>query len=201
MSWLARLKSEKPQEPTLENLRNPHPVALKGSLASPPEGLQKNEEGFLGSLASLRGTPRKVKAIGNTPALGPIDAHTDTANDLSDPHSGDGPSPQVDHPAPPDPDSCCWPYSAAMNGQEIDTFTARLARFTDKGMGPHDVERLADMLVIRDRESDDRRLCLECVHLHGNGRWRCGNSQAADVAREGLAPTLVQTLQRCCGFN
>ena len=32
-----------------------------------------------------------------------------------------------------DPDRWCWPHSEAMNGQEIDTFTARLARFTDKG--------------------------------------------------------------------
>lgn len=34
--------------------------------------------------------------------------------------------------AMPDLDRWCWPHSAAMNGAEIDTFTARLARFTDK---------------------------------------------------------------------
>ena len=63
-----------------------------------------------------------------------------------------------------------------------------------------EAERLADKLVIRDREGDDRRLCLECAHLHGAGRWRCGNWDAADVAREGLAPDLVKTLQRCSGY-
>ena len=87
-----------------------------------------------------------------------------------------------------------------MSGQEIDTFTARLARFTDKGASLEEAERLADKLVIRDREGDDRRLCLECAHLHGAGRWRCGNWDAADVAREGLAPDLVKTLQRCSGY-
>lgn len=99
-----------------------------------------------------------------------------------------------------DPDRCCWPHSEAMNGREIDTFTARLARFTDKGLSLDDAERLADKLVIRDREGDDRRLCLECAHLHGAGRWRCGNWQRADVARDGLARDLVLTLQRCNGF-
>ena len=99
-----------------------------------------------------------------------------------------------------DPDRCCWPHSEAMNGRKIDTFTARLARFTDKGLSLDDAERLADKLVIRDREGDDRRLCMECAHLHGAGRWRCGNWEAADMAREGLARDLVLTLQRCNGF-
>ena len=99
-----------------------------------------------------------------------------------------------------DPDRCCWPASPAMNSGEIDTFTARLARFTDKGANYDDAERLTDGLVIRDREGDDRRLCLECVHLQGAVRWRCGNWQAADVARQGLARDLVLMEQRCGGF-
>lgn len=197
MSWLARLKSEKAQEPTLGNLGNPHPVGLLGSLASLSESMQKNEGGFLASLASSRGSTLKVKAIGSTPAPGRMD----TANDRIGPHPVDDPSPQFGLPATPDPDRCCRPHSAAMNRQEIDTFTARLARFTDKGMGLHAAERLADMLVIRDRESDDRRVCLECGHLQGVGRWRCGNWVAADVARDGLAPEWVPMLQRCWGFR
>lgn len=92
-----------------------------------------------------------------------------------------------------------WPNTQAMNPGEVDTFTARLALFTDKGVGYDDAERLADRLVIRDREGDERRLCLECAHLQGFGRWRCGNWKAADVARDGLARDLVQMLQRCAG--
>ena len=87
-----------------------------------------------------------------------------------------------------------------MNTTEVDTFTARLARFTDKGVSYDEAERLTDALVIRDREGDDRRLCLECTHLQGFGRWRCGNWQQADVAREALARDLVLMLQRCSGF-
>ena len=94
-----------------------------------------------------------------------------------------------------------WPNTQAMNPGEVDTFTARLARFTDKGVSYDVAETLAAKLVQGDREGDDRRLCLECVHLQGYSRWRCGNWQAADVARDGLARDLVLMLQRCLGFD
>ena len=109
--------------------------------------------------------------------------------------------------AMPDPDRWCWPHSEAMNGREIDTFTARLARFTDKGVNLDDGEALADKLVTRDRESDDRRLCLECVHLagHAAGAWGCRGWQRAGVAIRsrdaGLPSELVSKLQRCDGFK
>jgi hypothetical protein len=93
-----------------------------------------------------------------------------------------------------------WPNTQAMNPGEVATFTARLSRFTNKGASYDDAERLADKLVLRDREGDDRRLCLECNHLQGYGRWKCSNWQAADVARQGLARELVLQLTRCCGF-
>jgi len=105
---------------------------------------------------------------------------------------------------PGNPDADCWPNSTAMNGAEIDTFTARLARFTAKGL-PY-AESTADRLVTRDRESDDRRLCTECLHLAGYGAssWRCGNWQAAGIAinprSTQLPADLVQQLQRCPGF-
>lgn len=103
-----------------------------------------------------------------------------------------------------DPDADCWPHSVAMNGAEIDTFKARLTRFTDKGLDLDAGERLADELVIRDRENDDRRLCLECTHLYRGDGWRCGNWRAAGVAcrsRDAQLPEgLTTQLQRCDGF-
>ena len=103
-----------------------------------------------------------------------------------------------------DPDADCWPHSAAMTGAEIDIFTARLVRFTDKGLYMDAGERLADKLVIRDRERNDRRLCLECLHLHRGDGWRCRNWQAAGIAcraRDAQLPTdLATQLQRCDGF-
>lgn len=88
---------------------------------------------------------------------------------------------------------------------EIDTFTARLVRFTDKGLIHAVAEPLADKLVQRDRQADDRRLCLECVHLAGFGAWRCGNWQQAGVAIRArdaqLSGELVYQLQHCDGFK
>ena len=109
-------------------------------------------------------------------------------------------------PVTQDPDRWAWPHSAAMNGAEIDAFTARLARFTERGLGLDDAEALADKLVTRDRESDDRRLCFECIHLAGYaGTWGCRNWQRAGVATKArnaqLPAALVVQLQRCDGFT
>lgn len=53
-----------------------------------------------------------------------------------------------------DPDRWCWPHGDAMNTAEIDTFTARLARLTDKGLNLNDAEALADKLMLRDRDGE-----------------------------------------------
>ena len=125
----------------------------------------------------------------------------------------DGPSEKFTAPQQPpaneatsDPDRWCWPHGSAMNAEEIDAFTARLARFTDKGLPLANAEALADGLVKRDREMDDRRLCLECVHLQGGtGRWRCGKAVAAGVglrAADGQIPSdLAHQQQHCAGFT
>ncbi len=107
---------------------------------------------------------------------------------------------------PVDTDRWCWPNSEAMTGREIDTFTARQARFTGKGVSRAGAEAMADRLVIRDRERDDRRCCLECRNLSGYGHtsWRCGNWQRAGIAissRDNKVPSeFAVQLQRCAGF-
>ncbi len=107
----------------------------------------------------------------------------------------------------PETDRHCFPYSAAMTGAEIDTFTALLHRFTTKGVIQLDSEWLADKLVQRDRDSGDRGLCLECIHLGGYGAssWRCDNWQRAGIAgraRDAQLPAdLVCQLQRCDGLT
>jgi len=106
-----------------------------------------------------------------------------------------------------DLDRWCYPKSKVMTGAEIDLFAARLARFTTKGVIHADAESIADKLVQRDRDDDDRRLCLECKHLVGYGRtnWRCGNWQSSGVAIKArdvqLPVDLVQQLQRCAVFT
>ena len=102
-----------------------------------------------------------------------------------------------------DPDGSCWPRSTAMTGAEIDNFRARLSKFDDKGLTASDGEALADKLVLRDREADDRRGCLEGRNLSGfsPGSWRCSNWKAAGVGASGLPFDLVLMLQRCDGFE
>lgn len=103
-------------------------------------------------------------------------------------------------------DRWCWPNSMAMTGAEIDTFIARLACFATKRVTQTNAQSLADRLVNRDREDDERRTCLECSHLEGySGRWRCANWQEAQlalIAREAALPRdIVPLLQRCGGFT
>lgn len=171
-AWLARLKNEK-----LLNTSATKPT-------KPPLGDEK--AGFVGFVAYLPVPLKKIEEIDSL-AMKP---EATAAND--------GPSRK---PAPATaPDLWCWPNSVAWNSKEIETFAERLARFTDKGLSYEDAERLADALLIRDREGDDRRLCLECTHLQGAGRWICGNWKRADVARDGLAREMAVKLQRCGGF-
>lgn len=101
----------------------------------------------------------------------------------------------------PDPDRWAWPYSEAMTGNEIDTFTARLHHFTRRGLTGVDAEKLSDKLVMRDRETDDRRLCLECIHLNRSSGWRCAQWQRAGLGGAGIPAGLVLQLQRCDSFK
>lgn len=105
-----------------------------------------------------------------------------------------------------DPDAYCWPHSTAMNTQEISMFMQRLDVFAWKGVALPEAESLADALVLRDRDGDDRKLCLECCHLRGGaGPWRCANATAAQMAvnthHVDLPAGLTQQLQRCPGFK
>lgn len=146
----------------------------KNECAPAPDTTKPTKPGFVGSVGPI---PEPVQKSGGDPGA---------ANDPA-----------------PDPERCAWPHSTAMNTAEIDTFTARLARFTDRGLILADAESLADKLVIRDREGDDRRLCLECASFHRGGR--CGTWQAAGVAIRAkdaqLPGDFTTMLQRCNGFR
>ena len=200
MSWLARLKSGKtPEKDASKTTETLFVVSVAPTLAP----FQKNE-GPTAAANDTAPTPTPTKAmvdIGTVrpPGLSPLLLAASLALDASIVAAGALPG--------SDPDAHCWPHSTAMNGAEIDLLTARLHRFTDKGLTIADGESLADKLVVRDREADDRRFCMECRHLSGVGQtsWRCGNWQAAGVAirsRDSLLPAdLVLQLQRCHGFT
>ena len=173
----------------------------------------------LARLATLAGANTNTSKNNGTPTLArlatlagvedEISKTKTTGNDVES-HGLDWLSPVLDTQQVaevPDLDRYCWPHSSAMNGAEIDIFTLRTSQFAKKGVNRDDADQLADTLVHRDREGDDRRVCLECQHLTGYGAtsWRCGNWQAAGIAIKardaGLPAELVHKLQRCDGFT
>lgn len=76
-------------------------------------------------------------------------------------------------------DECCFPHSSAMNTAEIELFEIRNLRFGEK---------LADQLVIRDRDQDDRISCGEC-------------KQGKSSVCEDVTPKPWDVLQRCDHFQ
>ena len=76
----------------------------------------------------------------------------------------------------------------AWTDAEIATFEKRQARATWLGYGSR-ADRVADMLLHRDRDMEDRKLCIECARA-GPG-WRCAKREAF----------MVDQLQRCPAFK
>lgn len=99
---------------------------------------------------------------------------------------------------PEQSDEC---HAGGWSGAEICVFTAMVSQFIHMGCSPADSEHLAEHLILRNRQYDDRRLCLECAHLQGWGRWRCGNWLVANLVRNCLGSDLARMLQRCGVFS
>lgn len=81
-------------------------------------------------------------------------------------------------------------------------FVARLSLFLRRGVAAEDSNDLAERLVLRDRDGDDRRACVECRNLTGrvSTGLRCKAARAAGVAPE-LPAALVMQQQRCPAFQ
>ena len=90
-------------------------------------------------------------------------------------------------------------HAGGWNDAEIEVFMVREARFMRLGRVT-DAKHLAERLTLRDREQDDRRLCLECAALADNRRCELaaqGRLAGADRRLEPV-PTIFQ---RCTGFG
>ncbi|WHZ12963.1 MAG: DNA primase, phage associated [Burkholderiaceae bacterium] len=74
---------------------------------------------------------------------------------------------------------------------------ARFELFRRRGRSADLAESVADKLVLRDREGDDRGLCLECQHLNGR---RCMAWQQAGIGDPAVGD-LRTKLQRCDAFE
>ena len=72
------------------------------------------------------------------------------------------------------------------------------ARLVARGLSDDQADELAERLVRRDLEYDDRTLCAECIHFR-RGAKTCGNNRQAEMPRE--LGELAEMFQRCAGFS
>ncbi len=87
-------------------------------------------------------------------------------------------------------DTYCWPHSSAANTAEIKRLVLRIGMFQRRGLSESRAEWLADRCMLRDRDTDDRRACIECKH------WQFGGTCAAKQA-----PAEKTMFQRCPAFG
>ena len=88
--------------------------------------------------------------------------------------------------------------AVAWTDADIARFLDRRARLMRWGWAEHEAEKLAERLVKRDREDDDRSICAECSHYRPG---RCGNHRSALLATADVGRDLATLLQRCPGFD
>lgn len=63
------------------------------------------------------------------------------------------------------------PPTGTWTEREMTRFVFREALFRKRGESPSEAEKLAERLVQRDRDGDDRRYCIECAHIRS--AWAC----------------------------
>ena len=100
------------------------------------------------------------------------------------------------------------PYMTAVQGNdchacgwddaEIAAFLSRSMRFAQ--IGRRDAEHLAERLALRDRQLDDRQMCVECRELEPSGRCIAARRGAFPGADRNLVP-VQNVLWRCTSFR
>jgi hypothetical protein len=88
--------------------------------------------------------------------------------------------------------------SPGWTDADISRFTKRRDRLLRWGWAEPDAEKLAERLVQRDREQDDRVSCTDCGHYRPG---RCGNHRQAGLGTVDVGRDLATLLQRCDGFK
>jgi hypothetical protein len=196
MSWLARLKNEKAPGTHATKATKPGFVgfvacphgpsqkieAIAGACVTDAETGAKNQNapsadatkatkpGFVGFVAPAPGASQKVESEAQT-----------------------RPTPELPAPDP----RLSWSHYTPANAAEIARMAARTEAFERMGLSAPEADGLADLLHLRDREGDDRHLCVECQHVRADRvGWRCG-ALRGPIPREWFA---IQ-LQRCPTFK
>ena len=88
--------------------------------------------------------------------------------------------------------------AAAWTDDDITRFLDRRTRLMRWGWAEPEAEKLADRLVRRDREHDERVSCTDCQHYRPG---RCDNYRRAGLNVADVGRDLAAMLQRCAGFD
>jgi hypothetical protein len=94
-------------------------------------------------------------------------------------------------------DECHTPH---WTDAEMHTFTQRRDRLLRWDYGESEADNLAERMTLRDRQGDDRRMCLECSNLGDSGRCIAASTGRLVGADRRLEPTR-NILQRCEAFG
>ncbi len=80
---------------------------------------------------------------------------------------------------------------------EIESFNRRVVQFQNQSIDLPKAEAIAETLLVRDRDTDDRRMCVECLSL---AKFNCTTPKAAGLTTRDVRPIRFM-LQRCDGFK
>ena len=88
--------------------------------------------------------------------------------------------------------------AVAWTDADITRFIDRRARLMRWGWPESEAEKLADRLVQRDRDIDDRVSCTDCLHYRPG---RCGNHRHAGLNMPDIGRDWAALLHRCPGYG
>jgi len=91
-------------------------------------------------------------------------------------------------------------YMTGWDESQIRRAMFRMALLVRRGLTAHLSEWWADRLTVRDKERDDRRICLECSSLQRDGKC----FQVQQGVMRGVSPKhepVSTILQRCDYFS
>jgi hypothetical protein len=94
-------------------------------------------------------------------------------------------------------DECHTPH---WSDAELHAFSQRRTRLLRWGCGESEADDLAERMTLRDRQGDDRRMCLECSNLGDTGRCIAAASGRIAGADRRVEP-VRNILQRCEAFG
>jgi hypothetical protein len=91
-------------------------------------------------------------------------------------------------------------HAEDWSADTISAFSVRRDAFLRRGYGTDDADDLAERLTLRDREQDDRRMCVECTQFGERGQCLAAAAGRLPGADRRLEP-VPTILQRCDAFG